>query len=409
MNLAAVIEVLHRRIGLEAEALGPGVLPKFVAGRMTALGLKDPAAYAARVAESLEEYEILVDEVVVSETWFFRGGRALFAHLAGQVRACAETLGRPCRILSVPCSTGEEPYSLAIALCTLGVPRERFVLEGVDLSRRNLDRASNGWYSPMALREVDQECRRYYFEAVDSGWRIDPAIRALVSFRQGNVMDRLFLGEEKPFDLVFCRNLLIYLHAAARRQVLATLERLLAPGGLLCVGHAEPMLLLDRPFQAVEPTSYFLFRKSETNKPGRVADVAAIPPQPQPRPEPTRPFLPPLAVPTAPVPRTPEPDHLARARRLADEGNLAAALTSCETHLAGAGPSADLFSLLGVIHQARHDSPLAMSYFQRALYLQPDHAEALTHLMLLYQNSGQGAAAELLRRRLSRRSSGGAP
>jgi chemotaxis protein methyltransferase WspC len=105
----------------------------------------------------------------------------------------------------------------------------------------------------------------------------------------------------------------------------------------------------------------------------------------------------------------PPPDALTRARQLADAGQLDGALAACQAHLAGAGPSADLFSLQGVIHQARHERAEAAACFRKALYLDPAHAEALTHLIFLCEEDGDLAAAERLRRRLRRTAAGGGP
>jgi chemotaxis protein methyltransferase WspC len=100
-------------------------------------------------------------------------------------------------------------------------------------------------------------------------------------------------------------------------------------------------------------------------------------------------------------------DLLARARLQADSGQLGEALATCQTHLSQSSPSADAFSLLGVIHQARHEREEAVRCYQRALYLEPGHRNALTHLMLLCREQGDHAQAERLRRRLDRPASGG--
>jgi chemotaxis protein methyltransferase WspC len=114
--------------------------------------------------------------------------------------------------------------------------------------------------------------------------------------------------------------------------------------------------------------------------------------------------MPPAASLDIPVPSV---NLLARARQQADGGQLDEALATCQMHLSQSSPSADAFSLLGVIHQARRESDEAVRCFQRALYLEPAHRDALTHLMLLCQEQGDYAQAERLRRRLDRPVSGG--
>jgi len=409
VSLAPVIELLRQRAGLNPDAVGRTTIPAAVADRMRALGLSDPAAYAARLAGDAEEFASLVDEVIIPETWFFRGG-PLFHYLADHVKTTlrGRPAGRPFRALSVPCSTGEEPYSLALALHEAGVPAADRTILGVDLSRRCLERARAGSYGDFSFRQTDPDLRRRSFRPAGGRWQIDAGVRDGVEFREGNLLDPLLLAGEAPFDLVLCRNLFIYLLPAARRQAVQTLERLLAPDGLLCVGYAEPLELLAPQFRRVGPEECFLYRR------GQAPPLASEPPG-LPRRSGRRGQAPPLAPPLAgrdsgarPAARSAE-DLLAEARRRADQGELAEALAACRTHLDRAGPSAALYALLGAVHQARREPDEAVRCFQNALYLDPDHVEALAHLMLLCQERGDGARVALLRRRLERVAAGGEP
>src|SRR5262249_18442598 len=160
-------------------------------------------------------------------------------------------------------------------------------------------------------------------------------------------------SSEKSYDLIFCRNLLIYLHPAARRQALDRVERLLAPEGWLCTGHAEPLEFVDPRFTRAGPAGSFLYRRAAAPPgpaplaappPRTPARAAARPPRPaaaavvltSARPEAApAPPAPPPDVPAAPV------DLLARARQQADSGQLGEALAACQLHLARSGPSAD--------------------------------------------------------------------
>jgi chemotaxis protein methyltransferase WspC len=408
MNLAAIAEQLRARVGIDPQSLGANLLRNVVANRMRALGLTDPGRYAEHLGRSRDEFDALVDEIIVPETWLFRGG-PLFAFLAGHVREATASRppGKPFRILSAPCSTGEEPYSLAIALVEAGVPRERWTLEAIDVSARNLERARQARYGEAAFRETPAALRARYFRSVAGGGELEPSLCDLVAFRRANLLDPGLLAGQGPFDLVFCRNLLIYLDTAARTQVLANLDRLLAPDGLLCTGHAEPLSLLDERFQPTGPVGHFLFRrkgKDNRRPPGR-AEAPPAPPKPAAPSRPQRPGFqpPPAAAPVAP------PDRLRQARAEADAGDLGRALELCLAHLAVAGPSGDGYCLLGVIHQARQERTEAAACFRKALYLEPRHGEALLHLMLLHQEIGDGAAADRLRRRLERNAAGGEP
>jgi chemotaxis protein methyltransferase WspC len=403
MSLAPVTELLRQRIGLDAESLGPTALPRAVAARMQALGLAVPADYAVRLAGDAREFQLLLDDVAVSETWFFRGG--VFPYLARLVAEATPARRGPFRVLSIPCSTGEEPYSLAIALTEAGVPPTAWSIRGVDLSARHVERARRGRYRAFSFREMPPELRQRYFHAVDDGWELDPAIRALVEFREGNLLDPFLFSEEGHFNLIFCRNLLIYLHTDARRQALDALVRVLALDGWVCAGHAEPLDALDPRFTRAGPPEYFLYRRIPAPRPPRPIQAATtpstIPEKPQPPQAHRNPVEPTPAMPAPP------PDLLSRARELADSGRLDEALAACQARLAESGPSADLFGLMGVVRQARHETDEAIRCYERALYLDRGHAESLTHLMLLCRERGDHAQAERLRRRLERAGRGG--
>jgi chemotaxis protein methyltransferase WspC len=296
---------------------------------------------------------------------------------------------------------------MAIALAEAGVPGTCWTVDALDLSARNLARARRGLYGNFSFRQTPDALRNRYFRRVEGGWQIDPSLDETVRFHQANILDAMFLAGAEPFDLIFCRNLLIYLHSAARTQVLSVLDRLLAPGGLLCMGHAEPLSLLEERFETTGPAANFLFQRKEDKRPagaGIIFRRAALPSAVQRRMKSAPAVEPaPLVMVDAPA------GSLDLARRAADAGNLAAALASCHAHLNQVGASADLYSLMGVIHQARHDETEAGACFRKALYLEPDHEEALTHLLLLHQQLGDEPGAALIRRRLTRKTAGGNP
>jgi chemotaxis protein methyltransferase WspC len=409
MNLAPVADLLASRIGLDPASLGAAVLPAAVADGMHALGLTDAAAYAGALATNPKAFDALADRLVVSETWFFRGG-GLFAELARLVAAALPELGgRPFRVLSLPCSSGEEPYSLAIALLEAGLPPERWTIDGIDLSPRLIEAARRGEYREFSFRQTDPALRERYFRAAGDRWELSARVRERVRFRVGNLLDPTLADEVAgPYDLVLCRNLLIYLTPAARRLALAALERLLAPGGLLGVGHAEAQLLTDRPFRRVGAEAFFLFRHSPMRKAEGEKRREKIQRGmgEKKRATPKAPPLPPAEIHT---PHSEEEEPLDRARRLADAGRLDEALAECKSHLEGAGPSADAYSLLGVLQQACGDVGAAAASFRKALYLAPEHREALTHAMLLSAQRGDSVQASALRERLRRTSPEGEP
>jgi chemotaxis protein methyltransferase WspC len=415
MNLAPVIELLGRRIGLDPASLGARVLPAAVADEMRALRLTDAIAYAGRLAGDADAFAALVERLVVPETWFFRGA-GLFEELARIVARF--TGGRPFRALSVPCSSGEEPYSLAIALAEAGVPPERWSIEGYDLSPRLIAAARRGLFREFSFRQTEPSLRERYFRPISDGWELAESIRGRVRFDVGNIADLAFLpGVSGAYDLILCRNLLIYLTPAARTQALTTVERLLVPGGLFAVGVAEPQALVDRPFRRAGTQPHFLFRYEAAGRPKSLDESRLkVVPKHAPARHPSA-SLAAAASSVAALREAGRPhrgqlqkspvrgadDALDRARRLADAGRLDDALSE----VAQAGATADAFSLVGVIQQARGDRAAAAVAFRKALYLDPAHREALTHSMLLADQRGDTDRAAVLRERLGR--TGGEP
>lgn len=408
MNLTALEKLLHDRIGLDVESIGAATLPRVVAARMQAHGSATPDHYTAYVAGSPSEWTALVGELVVPETWFFRGGLEFFEHLAkwARTRLADSANGRILRALSVPCSTGEEPYSLAIALDREGIPAARCTIDGVDLSRDHLLRAVAARYPAFSFREANADPRKDCFTEREPGkWELHREFRDRVQFRPGNVVEPGFLAAEPPYDLILCRNLFIYLSADGAARAMANLERLLAPEGLLCLTAAEADRIPVARFVPDGPPSFAIFKKYAGDVPlpprsGVIRLPATKPPSGVfKKPAPKSGVVPASVLQATPLPETlPAIDPLKEGRRLADAGKLDAARAACEA----APNTAARFSLLGVIHLAAGRGDDATDAFRKALYLNPDDPEALTHMAVLCEQRGEADQAASLRRRLAK-------
>ena len=186
MSHDAVVALLEQQTGLRGEAFGPSAVSAAIAARARARGLTDPAAYSVVAAREPAELQALAEELAVAETWFFRG-QGLFSYLAKCARDEPLPRGRPFRALSVPCSSGEEPYSLAIALLEAGIPPDGFSVDGIDLSARLIGAARRGLYGSSAFRETDSAIRARYFRPVGDKWEISHSLRSAVRFAQGNM------------------------------------------------------------------------------------------------------------------------------------------------------------------------------------------------------------------------------
>ena len=256
--------LLARRIGLDPFALGPHMVLRAARRRMAELGLDDLGVYASRLGQSEAELQALIEEVVVPESWFFRDERP-FIWLADHVRArwVGDPSRGPLRVLSLACAGGEEPYSIAITLRDAGLPARRFRIDAVDVSARRLAVARQGIYSANAFRGCELGGRARFFREHAQGYEVDPAIRSTVRFLQASALDPKLLEGSSPYDVVFCRNLLIYLDAPARNSVLAAIDRLLAADGVLFIGHADRLERAGEPsrFTAVGEPGCFAYRK----------------------------------------------------------------------------------------------------------------------------------------------------
>ncbi|MFJ4291378.1 CheR family methyltransferase [Cupriavidus sp. NPDC089707] len=417
MSTATHIEALLKaRIGLDADAIGSGAVERAVRERSQAVQAADTQAYWNLLHGTAGEFQALIEAVVVPETWFFRHREALLAlgRFAAE-RAFADGT-RTLRVLSLPCSTGEEPYSIAMALLDAGVPAARFRIDAVDISARALARARQGEYGANAFRGGSLDFRERYFTAGPAGYALDPRVRAQVRLLQGNLVDPNLLAGEPPYDFVFCRNLLIYFDARDQRRAVQTLARLTMADGLLFVGPAEASLLSAQGLAPVGLPLTFAFRKpspratpSAIAHPPQMARMAApprLPRSPVPaRPAPVRP-TPAAGAPAAPVlPGSAHATELARIAGMADRGELEAAAAACQALLDRIGTdagAAGAWCMHGVLHDAAGRTAQAHAAYRKALYLDPAHQESLYHLAALLDTEGDHDGAMRLRQRAQR-------
>jgi chemotaxis protein methyltransferase WspC len=417
---------LRNAIGLDSQSLGIETVYRTVRQRMHALGLKSFADYEALLADSPPERAELIESVLVLETWFFRDPAAFAAlvHLALERERAVPSLP-PLRLLSLPCSSGEEPFSATMALREAGVPFDRFHIDAVDISTRALTQAKTAVYGKNSFRGCDPAFRSRHFRPVEEGFALDLAVRDHVRFAQANLFSNDFLVKQGPYDFIFCRNLLIYCDPPTQQRALEILGRLLAPTGLLFVGPAEYPVALAHGFASANlPMAFACHKAGRTpahaaglQRPTRYPGVHAdLPMASEVEPETQQILNPKCLTASAKVevstPRTPQsinplpssaapPDALARAESLADAGRLAEATVLCEEHLRQCRPSARAYYLLGLVREAAGDSR-AYECYRKALYLQPDYYEALLQMALWAQKNGDSSSAQTFRRRAQR-------
>ncbi|MGK5012251.1 CheR family methyltransferase [Janthinobacterium sp. MDB2-8] len=401
--------LLRRATGL---SVSKTVAERAVGQRMEQTGFTDSAAYLQALTPA--EMTQLIELVVVPESWLFRDPQAFYATVELVQERWAR--GRATRILSIPCAGGEEPYSMAMALRDGGVPKQAFSIDAYDLSPGCIERAQAGVYGRNAFRAQDVAFReRYFTHVADDAYRIIDALREQVTFRQGNLLQFDTATYSRHYDVIFCRNLLIYFDKPTTRAAIANLSALLADDGMLLAGYAEVPSFCQNGFATLQFRQAFALKK-ETTAPAAAPQVASLPAVRTLRSVPPAPKRPaaaispaglrtrPVSVPSPPPAPAPaaQTDLLAEARLLADRGQLREAGEKCHAHLARVPEAAEAYFMLGIINELAGKMDLADDYWRRCIYLQPDHYEALCHLALLAERNGNHTAAATLKARAAR-------
>jgi chemotaxis protein methyltransferase WspC len=390
--------ILGKRLGLDSGTIGLSAIQRATQSRMKTQGLAAVDAYVSLLQANEAEVQALIEEVVVPETWFFRDGAA-FDLLVRLARKRALQVARPLRLLSFPCSSGEEPYSMVMALLQAGVAAPSFVVDAVDVSARVLEKARKGAYTRNSFREDSPPWRARFFTHVGNGFHLIPTVRQHVTFQQGSLVDPNLQLERQPYDFIFCRNVLIYLTGAARRNALEKLRDFLAPEGVLFVTPAEAPLLSTIGFIAAVDGGSVAF--STNPDPSKRAPIVRTVPRTK---HPVSPR--PREIKTAPVSALPIPPksktELASIKALADAGNLEEAEAACHGLMRETHPTADIYCLLGILRDAQGRADDARRQYSKALYLDPNHQESLVHLALLKERAGDAKGAALLYARAKR-------
>jgi chemotaxis protein methyltransferase CheR len=272
-EFALFTALIEREAGIHLSEVKKALLVGRLSKRLRELGLRSFMAYYRRVTEDdPAEKTQMIDRICTNETHFFREPRQ-FEFLVDtvfpewQARAMAGRRSRRIRVWSAACSTGEEPYTLAMVLLDHFSPQLGWQIEilASDLSTRVLDRASAATYPIERTAEIPEHyLHKYMLKGMRSQeglMRAGPAIRSLIRFAQVNLVEPSYpvVG---TFDLIFCRNILIYFEMATKRRVIDQLLSALEPDGLLFLGHAESLSGLNDRVRSVGPTVYALTERA---------------------------------------------------------------------------------------------------------------------------------------------------
>ncbi|WP_334319466.1 protein-glutamate O-methyltransferase [Termitidicoccus mucosus] len=255
----------HSRI-----ALGPDkkeLVSARLGKRMRARQLPSIGTYCQflKTAEGAEEIGNLIDAISTNHTFFFREEahfKALREQILPELEERRVQMRWPAlRVWSAACSSGEEPYSIAITLDQHfgAAPSWPWSIQATDISHRVLEQARQGIYPAQAVARMPVNTAKLYFSSgygpQEGNHRVRPALASRVRFSRLNLLDGP-LPFNEPFQVIFCRNVMIYFDRATQEELIARLSRMLVPGGWLLVGHSESLSTIRHTLKMVRPAIY---------------------------------------------------------------------------------------------------------------------------------------------------------
>jgi chemotaxis protein methyltransferase CheR len=248
-------EFLYRRTGMVFTESKRYYVQRRLTERMLVNGSTSFASYFARLRSDVQgEVEQFINAFTVNETYFYREDHQLSCLTNAILPERLASRGRDdtIRIWSVPCSTGEEPFSIALWLLENWALVDAYDIEiiGSDIDTRVLEAAALGVFGKRALMRLGPDLIDKYFVAgPDETWTILEDLRQSVRFTPVNLVETAETRAHGQFDVIFCRNVLIYFDDASRRAAAENLYENLAPGGFICLGHTESMSRISPLFE----------------------------------------------------------------------------------------------------------------------------------------------------------------
>jgi chemotaxis protein methyltransferase CheR len=263
-------KIIYERSGIHFPDNKKYVLESRLGRRLIELEIDDYDQYVAFLTMGPykdDEFQEMFNKITINETSFFRNEPQLEVFekrvLPQLLESRAST--KRLRIWSAACSTGEEPYTLAMMVHrTLGVRLMDWRVEilGTDISEKALASAHEARYTDYAIRTTNAVALQRYFKKDGPYYTIDPTVKSMVNFELLNLKDRLAAKRYGKWDVIFCRNVMIYFDDAMKTQVVNMFADQLSDDGCLFIGHSETLRGLKTPFEQVEVPQGFCYRKA---------------------------------------------------------------------------------------------------------------------------------------------------
>jgi chemotaxis protein methyltransferase CheR len=266
-ELGEICALIYKRSGMVFGESKRYYIERRVADLMSRSNTNSVRTYITTLRGDNLEAERLINSFTINETYFYREAHQL-ACLSNSILPDlirTKLPGDRIRIWSMPCSSGEEPYSIAIWLLENWHLVDAYNIEiiGSDIDSAVLHEAIEGYFSPRSLSRLPPNVLKDYFEPERNlQRRLIADLRESVTFARGNIIDRNSLGLLGSFDVIFCRNLLIYFDDAARATAANNIHALVNPGGYVCLGHTESMSRINDNFTAIRFPDAIVYQKT---------------------------------------------------------------------------------------------------------------------------------------------------
>jgi chemotaxis protein methyltransferase CheR len=265
-------DFIHEHFGLFFDDGQRGSLRSRLAGRLASLGLasfEDYYHYLRFGPQHIEERDRMATHLTNNETYFYREMPQLQVFTDAVLKSLKDRKtargDRTIGVLSAGCSSGEEPYTLAMILYDSGLFFWNWDVQvtGMDVDLPALEKARRAVYHPNSFRSIRAPIFEKHFVKEPGGARVKDAIRKMVRFRQGNIVDPASYEGLGPLDVIFCRNVLIYFSDAMILRVVQLFHRALAPGGYLFLGHAESLSRITDLFTPIRYQGAMVYQKAD--------------------------------------------------------------------------------------------------------------------------------------------------
>jgi len=268
-NFAKIGEFIYRKSGIYLEEDKHfEKLSKYIDSRAKELGMDSFRKYFFKLRfddKSGDEFQALMNAITVNETYFFRE-KDQFEVLVNKILPelhIAMPKDRPLRILSSPCSTGEEPYSMILHIVEEGNIIEKRDMEvvGIDIDSTVIEKAKAAKFTTRSVHAIPKDILGRWFNKKGLGYELSEDLQGTVDFHVTNIFDKAQMRKLGKFDVIFSRNMLIYFDDASRKEVAMTFYDMLNPGGYVLLGHAEYMSRIVSVFSAKKVDNTLIYQK----------------------------------------------------------------------------------------------------------------------------------------------------